>query len=369
MLAMQGPVARITGLIVAGCILVSCAATPRDPSGPASPSATRAQPPGTPGAAAGLRAADVPQIPDAPAPDSADDSSSGALALLVESDAGRVVHGVAARCRWADADGEPGVVSVVGEPVDVYGERVRPAVHDGQPVLEREWAPYVAAGGSTLDGPRTEGDLTFVRATRVRASTLTPAPGGVSIEAWRRPLGGESGALIVRTLEVAWRCAPPPPERTPPPEPAPHPTPVCPPPVVVDAPPFPRTTLSAAGQSAVGEPASVTLVACTRTGTDSSPWIVPDTGVVVAEGTPLLFRVEAPGVELFRVDVVQAGPAEVGAGPGLELEVRGDPRAGGVVLEAPPPGDWSVAVSVVLNDRVHGAVWSAPVYFRVRVAG
>jgi hypothetical protein len=368
MRAMVGRTARWGALLIATWTIGGCAPIAPGPSATAGPSGP-VQPSRPPVVEPGLRAEDVPQIGSAPGPDVEGQTSPGALAVLIESRAGRVIHGVGATCSWSYGEGDPTLVSVVGGPVEVYGERLRPAVHEGQPMLEREWAPYVVLADSTLDEPRLDGDLTFVRATRLRASTFAPAPDGVSIDAWRRPLGGDAAALIVQTLEIAWRCGPPPPQATAPPEPEPDPTPVCPPPVSVEPPPFPRTTLSAAGQTADGEPASVTLVSCTLTGADQGPWIVPATGIAIAAGTPLVFRVEAPGVELVRVATASAGRAEVGAGPSLELEVRGDSRTGAVLVEPPPPGDWSVSVSVVLNDRVHGAVWSAPVYFRVRVAG
>ncbi len=38
-----------------------------------------------------------------------------------------------------------------------------------------------------------------------------------------------------------------------------------------------------------------------------------------------------------------------------------------VEVDAPPPGDWSISVTVGINDTVHGVVFTSPYYFRVRI--
>jgi hypothetical protein len=51
----------------------------------------------------------------------------------------------------------------------------------------------------------------------------------------------------------------------------------------------------------------------------------------------------------------------------MPLGLRPGTTAGTFLIDAPPPGDWSVSVTVGINDVAHGAVWQGPFYFRITI--
>ena len=72
---------------------------------------------------------------------------------------------------------------------------------------------------------------------------------------------------------------------------------------------------------------------------------------------------------LFDAAWARYAAAARGNGPLIvtPLGLRPGTTAGTYLIDAPPPGDWSVSVSVGINDVAHGAVWQGPFYFRITI--
>ncbi len=114
---------------------------------------------------------------------------------------------------------------------------------------------------------------------------------------------------------------------------------------------------------------SLTWDRCGEGGGDDTPWITPEDGIAIRGDAPLVAHLETDGT-LFDPGY---GASYAAAGEGfspsvlhpLKSSVGSDRRS--VEVDAPPPGDWSISVTVGINDTVHGVVFTSPYYFRVRI--
>lgn len=154
--------------------------------------------------------------------------------------------------------------------------------------------------------------------------------------------------------------------------PTPVPTPACPPAEAPTGsfPPLPMVTLGRSSIVAVGVAGSISLTTCSGSGNDDAPWLVPDLGARLTGPAPLTLSIR--GTEtLFEANVARYAAAAAAQGNGLPvltpLGLRPGTTAGTFLIDAPPPGDWSVSVTVGINDVAHGAVWQGPFYFRITI--
>ena len=295
------------------------------------------------------------------------DDTRGAFSIRLNGRVGSVIARGKATCMGGGQAGPP---ILAGDPVAIFGEDVIVRV-DPLPSLTREdAAPYSIAAGGLYRDPTIEDGVWVVRARGLAVAPDDVRPAGwVEPSTFRRPLGDLDPTTQLDVI-AAWRCDPLDSDRTGPPTPTPRPTPACPP--AVDAPIaeiLPRLTLGRGSVQADGRPGSITFSTCDDSGGDDTPWLVPEDGVTIGGGAPLVVRLTTAGT-LFDPGY---GAAYAAANEGMDphetrgLTIRAGAEQGTLEVDAPPPGDWSISVPVGVNDTVHGVVFTSPYYFRVRI--
>lgn len=130
-----------------------------------------------------------------------------------------------------------------------------------------------------------------------------------------------------------------------------------------------RLTLGRGAIEADGVPGSITWERCGEGGGDDTPWITPESGVSLRGDAPLVVRLISEGTLL---QVGSAADYAAAEDPTFTFEtsslaIVSDIEQNAFEIEVPPPGDWSISVSIGVNDTVHGVVFTSPCYFRVRI--
>jgi hypothetical protein len=307
--------------------------------------------------------APVPTIDEA-YPLSGFGTSHGAYSAIVLGDFGRQTFNGQGHCFWDRSGPTPSFQGIEGSWNTLLGEEVLLVVNETAKFIRDGAAPYQGAAGGTSEDPVAYAGTTVLRVTGLRVDPDSAEPSGADPSAYHASLGGRADTAAL-DLVVAYRCDPPGLLPTPVP---PVPTPACPP---ADSPtgsfpPLPIVTLGRGSIVAVGDAGSVSLTTCSGSGVDDSPWLVPELGARLTRRAPLTLAIRGPET-LFEAKVARYAAAAQGNGPLVltPLGLRPGTTAGTFLIDAPPPGDWSVSVSVGINDVAHGAVWQSPFYFRI----
>ncbi len=293
--------------------------------------------------------------------------SRGAMSILLLGPFGDTASVASAVCSGIGELGWPGVRS---DPLPLIGEAVTVNAH-GPPEVERSGAAsyWIVPGGLYRDPVLESGMwVSRSRGLGLRLDDEAP-PDGIDETAFHRPFAGLDQAARMDAV-VAWRCDPVDPSRTEPPQPTPRPTAICPARTnVAIADIIPKLTLGRGDNQTDGVAGSITFEQCGMSGGDDTPWITPENGVSLRGDAPLAIRLVTEGT-LF--DVGYAASYAAAEDPTFAFEtsplrIVGNIEQDSFLLEAPPPGDWSISVSVGVNDTVHGVVFTSPYYFRVRI--
>jgi len=295
-------------------------------------------------------------------------TSHGAYSAIVLGHFGRQTLNGQGQCFWDRSGPTPSFQAIEGSWNTLLGEEVLLVVNVTAVFIRDGAAPYQGAASGTSEDPVAYGDTTVLRMTGLRVDPDYAEPSGADPSAYHASLGGRADTVAL-DLVVAYRCDPPGPLPTPVP---PVPTPACPPAEAPTGaiPPLPMVTLGRGSIVAVGDAGSASLTTCSGSGVDESPWLVPEHGARLTGPAPLTLAIR--GTETFfeaNWARYAAAAAAQGNGPLVltPLGLRPGTTAGTFLIDAPPPGDWSVSVSVGINDVAHGAVWQAPFYFRITI--
>lgn len=309
--------------------------------------------------------APVPTIDEA-YPLSGFGTSHGAYSAIVFGDFGRQTLNGQGQCFWDRSGPTPSFQAIEGSWSTLLGEEVLLVVNDSPRFIRDGTAPYQGAAGRTFADPVAYGGTTVLRVTGLRVDPDYAEPSGADPSAYHSNLGGRADTAAL-DLVVAYRCDPPGPLPTPVP---PMPTPACPPAEAPAGsfPPLPTVALGRGSIVAVGIAGSVSLTTCSGSGNDDTPWLVPELGARLTGPSSLTLSIR--GTEtLFEANVARYAAAAQGNGLLVltPLGLRPGTTPGTFLIDAPPPGDWSVSVSVGINDVAHGAVWQGPFYFRITI--